>query len=93
MQNNILVKSLIFGIITVLIGAVLIQTTTGDNPPTAPSSLVATTYSQTQINITWSDNSNNEDGFEIQYSTDSASFALLDTVGAGSTTMRIQLPH
>jgi len=34
-------------------------------PPTAPSNLSATAVSQTQINLSWSDNSNNEDGFKV----------------------------
>ena len=36
------------------------------NPPDAPSNLVATTKSQTEISLTWNDNSNNEERFEIE---------------------------
>ena len=38
-------------------------------PPTAPSNLVATAASSTQINLTWTDNSTNETGFRIQRKT------------------------
>jgi hypothetical protein len=34
--------------------------------PTAPSSLAATAFSRSQINLAWSDNSNNETGFTIE---------------------------
>jgi hypothetical protein len=38
-------------------------------PPTAPSDLAATAVSSSQINTTWTDNSNDEDNFELQYDT------------------------
>src|SRR5262245_49296004 len=37
-------------------------------PPIAPSALVATAVSLSQINLTWTDSSNNESGFVIQRS-------------------------
>lgn len=40
-------------------------------PLAAPSSLNAVTVSQTQINLTWTDNSTNEDGFKIEQSLNS----------------------
>jgi len=55
--------------------------------PAAPSNLVATPASGTQINLTWSDNSNNESGFIIQRSTAAAGpFVQLAVVGMGVTT-------
>ncbi|MBI4834248.1 MAG: fibronectin type III domain-containing protein [Planctomycetes bacterium] len=38
-------------------------------PPAAPSNLVATAVSSSQINLTWQDNSNNEDGYIIESKT------------------------
>ena len=35
------------------------------NPPTAPSDLIATVISDTQINLSWTDNSDNETGFKV----------------------------
>src|SRR5205807_788753 len=38
--------------------------------PAAPSNLAATAVSSSQINLTWTDKSNNEDGFKLYRSTD-----------------------
>ena len=38
--------------------------------PVSPSNLVVTTISSSQINMTWTDNSNNEDGFKIERQTE-----------------------
>lgn len=48
-------------------------------PPSAPTSLAASAASGTQINLTWTDNSNNETGFRI-------------TRTNGSTTVNIPVP-
>ncbi|HEY3322391.1 MAG TPA: PA14 domain-containing protein [Planctomycetota bacterium] len=40
--------------------------TTGDVAPAAPTNLAATAASSTQINLTWADNSNNENGFKLE---------------------------
>jgi hypothetical protein len=49
--------------------------------PAAPSALTATAVSQTQINLAWTDNSSNEDGFKIERSTNGSSFTEIGTVG------------
>ncbi|MGI9243824.1 MAG: fibronectin type III domain-containing protein, partial [Verrucomicrobiales bacterium] len=51
-------------------------------PPAAPSSLAAATQSGTEINLSWVDNSNDEDGFEIYESTDGTTFTLISTTPA-----------
>jgi len=61
-------------------------TTTGPAPPSAPSNLVAAPASSTQIDLSWTDNSGNEEGFVIEVDEgNTGSFAHLDTVGANVT--------
>jgi len=59
--------------------------TTKDAPPAAPTNLAALGVSGTQINLSWSDRSSNENGIGIERSLDGANFALIDTVGANAT--------
>ncbi|MDO8510217.1 MAG: phytase, partial [bacterium] len=54
--------------------------------PAAPTSLTASAASATQINLSWTDNSNNESGFKIERSTDGATFAQIATASAGAAT-------
>ena len=56
-------------------------------PPADPSSLTATAVSSTQINLAWTDNSNNEDGFKIERCTGAGctTFGEITSVGAGVT--------
>ncbi|MGN6557787.1 MAG: LamG-like jellyroll fold domain-containing protein, partial [Solirubrobacterales bacterium] len=56
-------------------------------PVAAPSALTATAKSASQINLQWTDNSNNETGFVIERSTSSTfSSPFTATVGANATT-------
>ncbi len=52
--------------------AVSATTSTGGTIPNPPSGLAATVVSNTQVNLSWTDNSSNETGFEIKRATDSA---------------------
>jgi C1A family cysteine protease len=63
-------------------------TLAGSQPPAAPSSLKATTVSKSQLNLLWTDNSNNEAGFKIERCQGSGctNFAQIATVGANVTT-------
>ena len=54
--------------------------------PAAPSGLVATAVSRTQINLTWVDQANNEDGFKIERKVGTGSFTQIATVGANVKT-------
>ncbi len=54
--------------------------------PAAPTTLAGTVLSSTKINLTWSDNSNNETGFEIWRSVgNNTNFILLKTLGSNAT--------
>ncbi len=53
--------------------------------PNAPTALTATIVSSSQINLTWTDNANNESGFKIERSLDGSSFTQIATVGANVT--------
>jgi hypothetical protein len=57
-------------------------------PPAPPSNLVATAASTSAIDLSWADNSGDEDGFKIERSTDGTTFAEVATVGAGVTSYR-----
>ena len=61
---------------------------TVDSLPTDPSGLSATTISQTQINLAWTDNSSNETGFYLDRALDSgfSSGLMTATLSANATT-------
>jgi hypothetical protein len=59
--------------------------------PIAPTTLKATTFSTTAINLTWTDNSTNEDGFKIERKNSSSDFSLIATLGADKTAYKDSL--
>jgi hypothetical protein len=58
----------------------------GSSAPAPPSNLTATAVSGLQINLAWTDNSTNENGFAIEQSTDGVNFSQIGTVGVNTTT-------
>jgi subtilisin len=60
---------------------------TGGDPPAAPANLSATAVSSSQINLTWADSDNTEQGFKIERCTGAgcSDFAQIATVGANVT--------
>ena len=55
-------------------------------PPAAPTNLIAANAGLTQINLTWTDNSNNETGFKVERSLDGATnWTTLTTTAANVT--------
>jgi hypothetical protein len=59
--------------------------TTDAAPPAAPSDATATAISTSEIDISWSDNSLNEDGFLIERRIAGGSYTNLVSLGADST--------
>ena len=55
--------------------------TTKDTIAAAPSALTATAVNDDVINLAWTDNSGNEDGFRVYRSTDGTNFTSIATVG------------
>lgn len=53
--------------------------------PTAPNNLLATASSSTQINLTWTPNSQDENGFKLQTSLDQSTWNTIYTAQAGET--------
>ena len=53
--------------------------------PASPSNLTATAVSSGRINLSWNDNSQNEDGFKIEQSMDGIKFREIGSVGANMT--------
>jgi hypothetical protein len=64
-----------------------VSTTTLSTTVSAPSNLTATAVYASQVNLSWSDNSNNETSFTIERKTGASGvYAQIVTVGANSTT-------
>jgi len=59
---------------------------TAAGPPVAPTNLAAAAVSSSQINLSWTDNSNDEAGFAIEQPVSGGSWALIAQVGANVTT-------
>lgn len=57
-------------------------------PPSAPSSLSAATASESSVDLTWIDNSDNEDDFQIHYDTDSGFGSPTSTTAAANATSK-----
>ena len=63
-------------------------TPTPAEPPGAPTNLVATAISSSQIVLSWRDNSTRESSFQIRRSRDGVDFTLIATVDDNVTTYR-----
>jgi len=58
---------------------------TTPTPPVAPSNPQTTLITQTEIDLVWTDNANNEDGYRIRRATAGGAFTVIATLAAGST--------
>ncbi|MBI9098405.1 MAG: fibronectin type III domain-containing protein, partial [Spirochaetaceae bacterium] len=57
--------------------------------PASPDTLAVSSFSSTQIDLTWTDNSDNEEGFKIEQSTDGSVFSQIITVTADITSFSV----
>ena len=62
----------------------IVKGTVAPVPPAAPSNLAATTVSSSQINLSWTDNANNENGFKVEQSTDGTNFTQIAMLGSNA---------
>ncbi len=53
--------------------------------PAAPSNLVATAYSQTNVGLAWTDNANSETGYRVERKTGTGAWQLLTNLGANAS--------
>ncbi|MDD2816703.1 MAG: choice-of-anchor Q domain-containing protein [Thiotrichaceae bacterium] len=79
-QGNYVVQASVRGAVSPV--SFSLTNTAAPTAPTAPSTLVATAISTTQIDLTWVDNSSNETGFKVE----SPVGTLLNTTAANATT-------
>lgn len=54
--------------------------------PIAPTALIGTVASTTQINLSWTDNATNEDGYKIERKNGTGSFSVIGSTGSNLTT-------
>jgi fibronectin type 3 domain-containing protein len=88
-----------FTVPTIANGTVYVGTTTSlvaygllsvpTTPPDAPSNLTATAVSSTQVNLTWQNNADNQNGFYIEESTDGMNFTQVATVSVNATSYTV----
>lgn len=82
-MNNSIIKSSYLTRLVFLIFILLFQSCSDNNEevkPTPPSNLVATAFSASQIDLTWTDNSTNETGFKIERKTGAETYAVVATI-------------
>ena len=56
-----------------------------ETPPAAPTGLAVAEVGSNQVTLTWADNSDNEDGFRIERSTDGVTFTRVAATGPDAT--------
>ncbi len=69
-----------------IVSAFRLGPVTAPTKPGAPTGLTASPVSSSQINLTWTDNANNETAFKVERSSDGVNFTYLAAVAANVTT-------
>ncbi|WP_353720573.1 fibronectin type III domain-containing protein [Dyadobacter sp. 676] len=64
----------------------IVNVTTQQVPPGAPSNLSATAVSTSRIDLKWTDNAANETGYQVERSPDGTTFAKIADLAANATT-------
>ena len=67
----------------------IVKGTVAPVPPAAPSNLAAATVSSSQINLSWTDNANNENGFKVEQSTDGTNFTQIAMLGSNAVSFSV----
>lgn len=62
---------------------------TASSLPSAPSNLISTSVQSSSIGLSWTDNANNETGYQVQISTDGTSWTNLVDLSADTTTYSV----
>ena len=61
-----------------------VGTIQNDDPPAAPTNLILTAVSSTQINLAWTDNANNESGYYVERSVSGGGWTRIATLPANA---------
>jgi len=77
---------LLFTVVLVIFGCSSNNNGTLTVVPLAPTNLTGSTISTTQINLSWTDNATNEDGYKIERKTGTGSYAVVGSTATNLTT-------
>ena len=58
-------------------------------PPAAPTGLAATPVTSSRIDLAWTDNATNEQGFKVERSTDGVTFTTVAVLGVNATSYSV----
>ena len=67
----------------------IVKGTVAPVPPAPPTNLTATTFSSSQINLSWTDNANNENGFKVEQSTDGTTFTQVAMLASNTVSFSV----
>ena len=77
---------LLFSVALVIFGCSTNNNGTVTVVPLAPTNLTGSVISTTQINLSWTDNATNEDGYKIERKTGTGNYAVVGSTGSNMTT-------
>ena len=77
---------LLFSVALVIFGCSSNNNGTVTVVPLAPTNLTGTVISTAQINLSWTDNATNEDGYKIERKTGTGNYAVVGSTGSNMTT-------